>query len=56
MWKRLVQVVRRAQKIENSPVGGKVRLRKTVGQTIKRDLEVNSLSLSLIHERHCGII
>lgn len=37
--------------MEDSPIVKGERQRKIIGQTIKRDLHLNGLSLNLIHDR-----
>ncbi len=53
MWRRLVDApVRRVDQMDDSPiVRGRGRLRKTIGQVVKRDLEINDLSMEQIHDR-----
>lgn len=50
VWERHVEVsIKRVEQLKNSPiVRGRERSRKTIGQIIKRELDINSLSLNLI--------
>lgn len=57
MWSRVLEPTSRGDQIEDRTiVWGKSRSRKTTGQIIKKDLEVNGLSLDLIHEGYYGVI
>lgn len=51
MWRRLVKaLVRRVNQMEGSPIV-RERPRKTIGQTIKKVLDLNGLYLSMIYDR-----
>ena len=53
MWRRPVQAtVKRADQMKGSPIiRARRRPRKTIGETIKRDLNVNGLNINMIYDR-----
>lgn len=52
MWSRVLEPTSRGDQIEDRTIVWG----KTTGQIIKKDLEVNGLSLDLIHEGYYGVI
>ena len=53
VWRRPVKdLVRRVDQMEGSLIArGRGRPRKTIGETIKRDLNVNDLNVNMIYDR-----
>ncbi len=53
MWRRPVEVpLRRKDQMEGSPIARDRGIpRKTIGETIKKDLDVNGLSIDMIYDR-----
>ena len=53
IWRRFVEApIRRADHIGGSPIArGRRRLRNITGETIRRNLEVNGLKISMIYDR-----
>ena len=53
MWRKPVEVIiRRVDQIEGSPiVRGRERPKKTIGEIIKRDLDINGLNINMICDR-----
>lgn len=52
MKKPLKALVRRVHKVEHSIIiGGRGRLGKTIGEIIKKKLDLNSLSKDMVYER-----
>ena len=53
LWKRLEKVpVRRMDQMDDSPIAKcRGRPRKTIRETIKKDLDVNGLNINMIYDR-----
>jgi len=56
--RRLVDfVVRRADQMEDSQItGGRGRVRKTIRETMRKELEINGLDQNMVYDRTYGVI